>query len=368
MSKSAPATTKPTSASGQGLDAAVELMSNKPLVTTKQDGAGIAIALDPLEPVENVEGGEGVGGADGKPVTLKEPETGEEAPVTGAATADAPLEVPTGELDTEELDIPADTLFEVRVDGEILEATLEDLTKAYSMKKGASNRFQQATNAVKEAILMQTNDLVTIAGNEAKLAEVMNQFQSAMIVPLIPEPDVALRDTDAQAYLRHLDAYNDDKARMDTMSSFISDKLEELGKLRSDRLKAYEVTAQTYLKESLPDLFDREKGAAIATKLAETARVYGYSEQEIATALDPRVIMLVKAAGDYQALLDDPKSIIDSALDTTSEKKKTARKVVRLQRGKTVASTTAKATQKKRDDAVVKARKSGTVADVANML
>lgn len=283
------------------------------------------------------------------------------------------LETETGEQEeeqpnedddeTEYLDIRDEDIITVMVDGEEQEVSIGELKKAHSGEGAIEKRLQEATEIRKAAAAERVTVLETLAENERQLLEALDGLDDNLFKGVIPPPSDELRRTNPDQYLRHQEAYQQDQARISDAKKLIEDKKAEVAQTRQKRLEAFAKEAAPIIAREIPELADPKTAPAMFEQLAQTAMSYGYSEAEVNNALDPRMYMLVRDAMKYRKLMDKTKE-----RDPKDLSKHTAKKVRRLRTGNTSAKTRARQSDQKRQAAVAKAQKTGSVKDVAATL
>ena len=295
-------------------------------------------------------------------------------PIADGVVEDDPKEH-RGELvtpteESTEVSLNDDDIIEVMVDGKVEDVAFGDLHKSYSHQKGAADRFRRANELLQTAIAVQTPTLSTLAGHEAVLSEMLKSVKEGAVVAIIDPPSEELKNADPNRYIQHIDAYTLDQKRIKDAHDLMDTTINDLAVLRADRLKEYEKLAQTYLQEHMPELFDKEKGPEFAEHLATSAKAYGYSAQEIATALDPRMFMLVRDAQRYKTLMNNPENLLEPTDGTelpTSEKS-SKKRVVRIRSVATSRKSRTTQNTKERQAAWNKAAETGHPDDIAKIL
>lgn len=263
----------------------------------------------------------------------------------------------------EYLDIQDTDLITVMVDGEEQEVSIGDLKRAHSGEGAIEKRLQEATETRKAAHAEQVQALEKLAADERLLTEALDGLDDNLFKAVIPPPNEQLRRTNPDQFLRHQDAYNADQARIAEAKKAIENKRAELEKARAERLNEFAQKAAPIIAQEIPELANPKTAEATYNKLAETAMSYGYTQEEIGAALDPRMFMLVRDAMKYRDIMARTKET--NVTDISEQREK---KVRRLRSGNTSAKTRVKQADQKRKAAVARAKKTGKVDDVAATL
>lgn len=296
-------------------------------------------------------------------------EGGETEELTTAAEGDDGAESTEGDEGVEGdgveyLDIEDDVLVPVTIDGEEREVTLGELKQALSGEGAIEKRLQEATETRKEAVAASTQVLEVLAANETMLSQALSSLDDSVFAGVIPQPDANTRASNPELYLRHLDAYNEDQARIKAAKDTVQKMVNDLSEQRKARLEQYAKVSWPMIVKEIPELGDKAKQQKMFNDLTLTAKAYGYTDEEISSALDPRMFMLVRDAMRYRAMTD-PKRERTNVTDLNGQPQKRIR---RLRGGGTSAKTVAKQRDQNRAKAVEQAKKTGKAADVARTL
>ena len=267
------------------------------------------------------------------------------------------------EDEAEYLDIQDSDLISVTVDGEEQEVSIAALKKAYSGEGAIDKRLQDATETQKAAHADRTRFLEARAAQERELAQALDGLDESLFKGVIPPPDEQARRTNPEQYLRHKEAYDEDQKRISQAKKFIEDKKAELATQRQTRLQEYAQEAGKVIAREIPELVNPKTSQQAFASLASTAMRYGYTQEEINSALDPRMFMLVRDADRYAKLME--KASTRDVKDLTAQSTK---KVRRLRSGNTLAKNRVRQADQKQKKAVERARKTGKPADVAETL
>jgi hypothetical protein len=276
-----------------------------------------------------------------------------------------PDDEPDEDAEPEYFDINDDDLITVVVDGEEQEVSIGDLKKAHSLGGATEKRLQEATEMRKTAHAERTQMLEKLAAEERALTEALSELDDTVFTPVISAPPEDLKRTNPGQYLRHKEAYDQDQQRISEAKKAVETKLNTIKQTREQRLKEYSTKVGPMLVEAIPELGDQKQAPVMVEKLRETAKAYGYTDQEIQNALDPRMFLLVRDA----MRLAEMNARNKERPNVEKLKGQTGQKVRRLRSGST-STAKARARQKdtERQKVVEKARASGKVQDVAATL
>jgi len=296
-------------------------------------------------------------------------EVEEAAEVDGQEQESEGTEEETEQADEEDeeasgyIDIRDDDVIEVMIDGKLETRTIGELKKAISFEGAIEKRLQEATETRKAAIAERTTALENLATQERIIASAFNAVEADLFKPVIPAPPAELKAKNPGAYLRHMEAYNEDQARIAHAKKAVQAKIEEFATQRNERLKEYAQVAGQQIVQLIPELADPKRATPMLGKLVETAKAYGYTDQEIGAALDPRMFHLVRDAMAYRELTSRSKE--QKVVDLDAQRAKAPR---RLRSGNTKATSLVAARSKQQSEAKATAQQTGKVADVAKTL
>lgn len=265
----------------------------------------------------------------------------------------------------EHFEISDDDLLTVMVDGEEQEISIGDLKKAHSLSGATEKRLQEATETRKAAHAERTQMLEKLADQERMLTQALSDLDDSVFQPVISEPPAELRKTNPAQYLRHKEAYDEDQKRIKAAKDAINTKLDSIQKQRAERLEAYANEAGQLIVKEIPELGDEKSAPKMLERLSETAKSYGYTDQEIQSALDPRMFMLVRDAMRYRDMMEKNRE----RPNVTDLSGQNTKKVRRLRSGNaSTAKARARQKDKNRQKIVDKAKQTGKYQDVAATL
>lgn len=188
----------------------------------------------------------------------------------------------------------------VKVDGEPVEVTLDELKQGYSGQKYVQKGMQEAAEQRKEAEAVYN----ALQNERQQVANMLQQLQSGEIgAPPVP-PSKDLYDQNALEYMEQKMKYDTDKEAYDKkMESFQQVKAEQ-AKADKMALEAHKKREIEQLKIAIPELVDADKAKAIVSKIAEAgSKHYGYTAEEIGGVIDHRALKVLHDAMKYQEII-----------------------------------------------------------------
>lgn len=263
-----------------------------------------------------------------------------------------------------ELAYDDDDVVEVTVDGEVQEVSLRDLKAAYSGEGAISKRLKEATEARKEATALKEQVLNDNEQARTRLLQTVQAFDELIFAPMVPKPNANLRQTNMAAYLDQKDAYEEDQKRIETsrqqMRQFIQQQTQE----QADVRKNYRQEQQRILAEKA-GLHDQKSAQAFRDDVQFAAQHYGFTPEAVAQVDNHAVFLMARDAVKYIRMTQ----MKDAARNSPNRGKaptKTRRKL--KPGGPTSKKVDAVRAAKQRQEATNRAKQSGKVDDVADML
>lgn len=280
---------------------------------------------------------------------------------------DEDLNPPEGETDEEEptqeappyLDVTDEDLIEVKIDGEVTYRTLGEAKKALSGEGAVEKRLKEVTTLRNELYRAQQSGTAELEDRRNQLFTVVQHLEQFLSTPSVPKPDEQLRFNDPQAYLQQLDLYNAEVGRLSQVRAQLQKNMQAQLVQRQHNEKVMRERTERELMERIPQLKDEAQQKTIINRIVETARSYGFTNEEMGQFFDARAYQMVH---DLAALRESRQQT--KVTKDTKEPQQKPRVPKRLRSG--VAAKVAKdaAKQKARKQAVDRARKSGKVDDV----
>lgn len=261
------------------------------------------------------------------------------------------------------LDVSDDDTIEVKVDGEVVTVTLGELKNQYAGEGAIRKRLQEATETKKAAATERQKVTSESHQVQAALYSVIEQLDGMLSTPSIRPPDDSLKHSDPRAYLNHLERYQEEVQAIETSRT----KLVEVFKDANKKLEEFKDNARKeqieLLNATLEPLRNEKTRKQAAQDILDAVGVYGFEEKDLKEVVDHRVYRMAYDAMQYRKLLAGGKTQLGE-LQKKAQKKRPARTLRTAASRKTRAVSETKKAAKIRN----RAKKSGTVDDVAAML
>ena len=215
------------------------------------------------------------------------------------AEAPEPDETPEDESDDAESDDqPEPEAITVKVDGEEIQVTLDDLKRDYSGQAYIQKGMREAAEARREA----ESFAQTVQTERAALMQLAQDLRTQGMVAQPSPPDPAMVRTDPIGYLEADAEYRAKYAsymRQQSQLEAVTRQTAEQQDRESNALRAAE-TAKLFA--AIPELNDPEKGDKVKARLLKAGESYGYAADEIGQVMDHRALRVLNDAAQWRAL------------------------------------------------------------------
>jgi hypothetical protein len=304
---------------------------------------------------------------DAEPVEAVEPEVDDvdddlenEAPLEDEETDELEAEATEDDDDGEEIQDDYDTdgdgdvepeVLTVKVDGEEIPVTLDDLKRDYSGQKYIQKGMQEAAEAKKQAEAIYN----ALQQERAALAAYGNELQSTGLRK--PEPP------NADTFNSDPIGYMEQKIKFDAEMEQYEAKAQQFTELTAQQRQAEVQARNSYvqqqaelLKQYIPELGDAAQATKVQEGLRMAGREYDFSDEELSQITDSRAVRVLNDARKWRELQASKKTTV-----ATAQKK--ARPAVK--------SSAAKATNTTRADLAAKRKRlsqTGSLDDAVSLI
>ena len=283
-----------------------------------------------------------------EPSETPEKQEAESQPESEGTKAESTENAETTEETTTELQEEPE-LHHVKVNGQELEVTLDELKAGYSR----DSDYRQKTHSLG----MEKRDL------ESQKESLRQSYDTrlAELNELIATADATVRQRQGSEDLQKL--YEEDPttaAKLDFQLRQENRQLEEVkARARDAQAKQYEeflATQKELAATKIPEFADPNKADQFKINMRNSLRNYGFNDQEIGSLADHRFLMVAKDAMSYQAI-KDKRPIV-------AKKVANAPKVVKAGTAKSSTSSGREVIRNK----IRKVRKSGSINDAKSAI
>jgi len=239
-----------------------------------------------------------------EPQEEAQPETVEEE--LDAAGEDAEEEIQETELDeTTEDEVPMQPeMFNVKIDGQETQVTLEELKRSYSGQGYIQKQMAEAAELKTQADAeLQTNK----ASNEQLLKQI-EQLQLQQ--PNLPKPpDPELLNSDPIQYMKEMELHRASKEQADALASKQLELQAKQAQEAEEQMKQIQQQEAKLLVEKIPELKptgdknkDKEAIDKFRSNLTSEMTYYGFNPEDLATITDHRAISVLNDAVKWRKL------------------------------------------------------------------
>ena len=190
--------------------------------------------------------------------------------------------------------------FKVKVDGEEVEVTLEDLKRGYSGQKYVQKGMQEAAAAKKQAEQVYE----ALLAERQQMANLYQQLQSGSLAQPPSPPTKEIFDQDPIGYMEQKMAYDEAKAQYDTQMAEMQKVAAQQSEAQKAAMQAYLQQEMQALKAVMPEFGDAQKATKVRERLVRGGNeFYGYTPDEVANVMDHRAIRVLNDAVKYRELM-----------------------------------------------------------------
>lgn len=216
--------------------------------------------------------------------------------------------------------------YPVKVDGQDAEATLDELLKSYSFTEHNTRKSQQIAEEKRaleaERKRFEESDVAAVRAERQQYATYLEELKTALAAMSPEEPNWAERrqQLPADEFAAELLTWQVNQKRVESVKA-------EQAKVKAAQeadahagYRSYVQDQEAKLIAALPALKDPEKAKAIKADLKEFAVKRGFSEQDLASVTDHRLVLILHDAMELEkskAKAPAIKSIIENAMDTS---------------------------------------------------
>ena len=216
-----------------------------------------------------------------------------------AVEAEAPEGDASEAVEDEGQEEQAPSVFTVKVDGKDVEATLDDLKRAYSGQAYIQKGMQDAAAAKKEAAALYE----ALQTEQAKFLQVVQTVQQQGFIAPPKAPDVALSHSDPIGYLQQRAEYEAQAQAYQAQQSQLTAVQRQQHALQEAAQAQYIPEQRRLLAEKIPDFSDTAKAPEIQAKLRKVGvEVYGFTDDEIGGVTDARHVQVLHDAMKWREL------------------------------------------------------------------
>jgi hypothetical protein len=241
----------------------------------------------------------------------------------------------------------------VKVDGEEIEVTLDDLKRAYAGQGYIQKRMREVAEVRKEAEAVYT----ALNQERAQLAQTLAAYQQQMQQVGMPQkPSKELLESDPITYFEKMEAYREaTEAHQAREAQRYALERQQAELSQRAHMAVLQEQAQL-LAQAIPEFADAEKAGKLKQDIVRSASNYGFSPEELGGVVDARQVQVLYDAMRYRQLMAGKQKV--------TEKVANARPVIKPG----VARTATQGKKAAADKVRARMKQTGSVDDVAAFL
>lgn len=252
----------------------------------------------------------------------------------------------------QEADQAGPETFTIKVDGEQVEVTLDDLKRDYSGQAYIQKGMKQAAEAKKQAEAAYTQ----LGQQQQQLQNLMQNLQQEGVMAQPIPPSAQMATDDPLGYMEAKAQYDENLVKFQTQRYQIAQQQQGIRQAQEQATQAHLQEQMTELTKLIPDLGDADKAAKIKENLVKFGATVGYSKEEISQVTDARAVNTLHKAMLYDQMMAG-KTKVDA-------KVKKSKPLIKGGAKKMPQNSAAKAAKQRRANL----KKSGSLQDAAALL
>ena len=250
-------------------------------------------------------------------------------------------------------DEPADQVepdtYSVKVNGENVDVTLDDLRKSYSGQKYIQNGMKQAAEQRKQA----EEAFNGLNQQREQLNQLMQQVEQQGVISQPTPPSKDLLNADPLGYIEADATYREQMGAYQAQQQQIGQQHQAMQQQQGQAHQAHLQSQMAELQQAIPDFSDAKKAPKMKERLVKQGMAEGYTAEEIGGIVDHRAMkvlhkamlydQMMKGGGDVQAKLKKARPLMKAGTkkQPTSDAKKHSKQMSKLKKTGSVADAAA---------------------------
>jgi len=250
-------------------------------------------------------------------------------------------------------DEPADQVepdtYSVKVNGENVDVTLDDLRKSYSGQKYIQNGMKQAAEERKQA----EEAFNGLNQQREQLNQLMQQVEQQGVISQPTPPSKDLLNADPLGYIEADATYREQMGAYQAQQQQIGQQQQAMQQQQGQAHQAHLQSQMAELQQAIPDFSDAKKAPKMKERLVKQGMAEGYTAEEIGGIVDHRAMkvlhkamlydQMMKGGGDVQAKLKKARPLMKAGTkkQPTTDAKKHSKQMSKLKKTGSVADAAA---------------------------
>ena len=194
-------------------------------------------------------------------------------------------------------------LIAIKVDGEEIEVTLDELKSGYSRQKDYTKKTQEISNQRKDLELKNqevSKKEMEMSEERALYKELLPKMQLMLKNNMKAEPDWAqLIDEDPQEYLRQKQKWEQQGTTLNFIDAELERTKNEAYQAELDLIEQQKNEAKVIIADKIPEWKDDKIAEKEVNEISEYARSLGFTNEELSQVYDGRLVVLLRDAWQH---------------------------------------------------------------------
>ena len=255
------------------------------------------------------------------------------------------------ESNDEQADQSGPETYSIKVNGENVDVTLNDLKQSFSGQKYIQQGMKQAAQMKKEA----EEAFNGLNQQREHLNQLMQQVEQQGVISQPTPPSKELLSADPLGYIEADATYREQMGAYQTQQQQIGQQQQAMQQAQGQAHQAHLQSQMAELQQAIPDFSDAKKAPKMKERLVKQGMAEGYTAEEIGGIVDHRAMKVL-----HKAMLYD--QMMEGGGDVQAKLKK-ARPLMKAGTKKQPTSAA-----KKHSKQMSKLKKSGSIHDAAKLL
>ncbi|MCS5594803.1 MAG: hypothetical protein NZ730_09715 [Porticoccaceae bacterium] len=190
--------------------------------------------------------------------------------------------------------------YSVKIDGQEVQVTLDDLKQGYSGQQYVQKGMQEAAQQRKEA----ESVYASLNNERQKIAQLYQELQQGNVAQAPVPPSRELFESDPIGYMEEKLAYDENKEFHDGQMAQLQAVSQQNEAANVQAKKTYLKQEMQVLQQKIPEFADSKKAGKIKERLVRVGQeAYGYTPEEIGQVMDHRAIQVLHDAMKYRDIM-----------------------------------------------------------------
>ena len=255
------------------------------------------------------------------------------------------------ESNDEQADQSGPETYSIKVNGENVDVTLNDLKQSFSGQKYIQQGMKQAAEQRKQA----EEAFNGLNQQREQLNQLMQQVEQQGVISQPTPPSKELLSADPLGYIEADATYREQMGAYQTQQQQIGQQQQAMQQAQGQAHQAHLQSQMAELQQAIPDFSDAKKAPKMKERLVKQGMAEGYTAEEIGGIVDHRAMKVL-----HKAMLYD--QMMEGGGDVQAKLKK-ARPLMKAGTKKQPTSAA-----KKHSKQMSKLKKSGSIHDAAKLL